>query len=79
MQFIIKVAYGLLDCSFALIEMFTAWHEIYHLIFDKVSFDYFIETDNILEERNSGIILLLIDFKDNIKWRKVRRKKYIKR
>ncbi len=59
MQFIIKVAYGLLDCSFALIEMFTAWHEIYHLIFDKVSFDYFIETDNILEERKSMVLRLL--------------------
>ena len=59
MQFIIKVAYGLLDCSFALIEMFTAWHKIYHLIFDKVSFDYFIETDNILEERKSMVLRLL--------------------
>ena len=26
-------------------QYFTAWHEIYHLIFDKVSFDHFIETD----------------------------------
>lgn len=32
-------------------QYFTAWHEIYHLIFDKVSFDHFIEVENILEER----------------------------
>ena len=34
-------------------QYFTAWHEIYHLIFDKVSFDHFIETDNTLEERKA--------------------------
>ena len=34
-------------------QYFTAWHEIYHLIFDKISFDYFIETDNVLEERKA--------------------------
>lgn len=35
-------------------QYFTAWHEIYHLLFDKVSFDHFIETDSILlEERKA--------------------------
>ena len=34
-------------------QYFAAWHEIYHLIFDKVSFDHFIEADNILEERKA--------------------------
>lgn len=34
-------------------QYFTAWHEIYHLIFDQVSFDHFIETDNTLEERKA--------------------------
>ena len=34
-------------------QYFAAWHEIYHLIFDRVSFDHFIETDNILEERKA--------------------------
>lgn len=34
-------------------QYFTAWHEIYHLIFDKVSFNHFIETDNTLEERKA--------------------------
>ena len=34
-------------------QYFTAWHEIYHLMFDKVSFDHFIETDNTLEERKA--------------------------
>lgn len=34
-------------------QYFIAWHEIYHLIFDKVSFDHFIEVDNTLEERKA--------------------------
>ena len=34
-------------------QYFTAWHEIYHLIFDKVSFDHFIEKDNTIEERKA--------------------------
>ena len=34
-------------------QYFTAWHEIYHLIFDNVSFNHFIETDNTLEERKA--------------------------
>lgn len=34
-------------------QYFAAWHEIYHLIFDKVSFNHFIEADNTLEERKA--------------------------
>ncbi len=34
-------------------QYFTAWHEIYHLIFEKVSFNHFIERDHILEERKA--------------------------
>ncbi len=34
-------------------QYFAAWHEIYHLIFDKVSFDHFIERDHMLEERKA--------------------------
>lgn len=34
-------------------QYFAAWHEIYHVIFDQVSFDHFIETDNTLEERRA--------------------------
>lgn len=34
-------------------QYFAAWHEIYHLIFDRVSFDHFIGTDNMLEERKA--------------------------
>lgn len=34
-------------------QYFAAWHEIYHLIFDKVSFDHFIENDNMVEERKA--------------------------
>lgn len=34
-------------------QYFTAWHEVYHLLFDKVSFDHFIETDHTMEERKA--------------------------
>lgn len=34
-------------------QYFAAWHEVYHLFFDKVSFDHFIEIDNIMEERKA--------------------------
>jgi len=34
-------------------QYFTAWHEVYHLIFDNVSFDHFIESDHMLEERKA--------------------------
>lgn len=34
-------------------QYFTAWHEIYHLLFDKVSFDHIIENENMMEERKA--------------------------
>jgi hypothetical protein len=34
-------------------QYFTAWHEIYHLLFDKVSFDLVIDADTIMEERKA--------------------------
>jgi hypothetical protein len=34
-------------------QYFAAWHEIYHLTFDRVLFDHFIGTDNIMEERKA--------------------------
>ncbi|MGN0482102.1 MAG: ImmA/IrrE family metallo-endopeptidase [Lachnospiraceae bacterium] len=34
-------------------QYFTAWHEIYHLFFDTVSFDHVIETDTLMEERKA--------------------------
>lgn len=34
-------------------QYFAAWHEVYHLIFDKISFDHFIGIDNIMEERKA--------------------------
>ena len=34
-------------------QYFAAWHEIYHLMFDRVSFDHIIETDNTIEERKA--------------------------
>lgn len=34
-------------------QYFTAWHELYHIIFDKVSFDHLIEPDTTMEERKA--------------------------
>lgn len=34
-------------------QYYTAWHEIYHLIYDTVSFSHIIETDTIMEERKA--------------------------
>lgn len=34
-------------------QYFAAWHEIYHLIFDRVSFNHFIGIDNMMEERKA--------------------------
>lgn len=34
-------------------QYFTAWHEIYHILFDNISFDHIIENDNLLEERKA--------------------------
>ena len=34
-------------------QYFTAWHELYHIIFDTVSFDHVIESDTTLEERKA--------------------------
>lgn len=47
-------------------QYFAAWHEIYHLIFDKVSFDHFIEKENTMEERKAecfaaSILLSAVD------------------
>lgn len=34
-------------------QYFAAWHEIYHLFFDEVSFDHVIETEASMEERKA--------------------------
>lgn len=34
-------------------QYFTAWHELYHIIFDEVSFDHLIESDTTMEERKA--------------------------
>lgn len=34
-------------------QYFTAWHEIYHLFFDEVSFDHIIASDALVEERKA--------------------------
>lgn len=34
-------------------QYFTAWHEIYHLLFDEVSFDHLIEAETLMEERKA--------------------------
>lgn len=34
-------------------QYFTAWHEIYHLMFDQVSFSHVIESETVMEERKA--------------------------
>lgn len=34
-------------------QYFTAWHEIYHLIYDTVSFSHIIGTETVMEERKA--------------------------
>lgn len=34
-------------------QYFTAWHEIYHLVFDQVSFSHVIESETVMEERKA--------------------------
>lgn len=34
-------------------QYFTAWHEIYHLLFDNVSFDHVIASEVVIEERKA--------------------------
>lgn len=34
-------------------QYFTAWHEIYHLVFDQISFNHIIGPDIIMEERKA--------------------------
>ena len=34
-------------------QYFTAWHELYHLLFDNVSFDHVIGNETMLEERKA--------------------------
>lgn len=34
-------------------QYFAAWHELYHLLFDEVSFDHLIEPETTMEERKA--------------------------
>lgn len=34
-------------------QYYTSWHEIYHLLFDKVSSDHIIENNNVVDERKA--------------------------
>lgn len=34
-------------------QYFAAWHELYHILFDVVSFDHFIEAETTIEERKA--------------------------
>lgn len=34
-------------------QYFTAWHEIYHLVFDQMSFSHVIESETVMEERKA--------------------------
>ena len=42
-------------------QYFTAWHEIYHLLFDEVSFDHLIESETLMEERKAEYFAALMD------------------
>ena len=41
-------------------QYFTAWHEIYHLLFDEVSFDHLIESETLMEERKAEYFAALM-------------------
>ena len=41
-------------------QYFTAWHEIYHLLFDEVSFDHLIESETLVEERKAECFAALM-------------------
>lgn len=41
-------------------QYFTAWHEIYHLLFDEVSFDHLIEAETLMEERKAEYFAALM-------------------
>jgi hypothetical protein len=43
-------------------QYFTAWHEIYHLIYSTVSSTYIIETETIMEERKAEYFAALMLF-----------------
>ena len=34
-------------------QYFAAWHEVYHILFDEISFDHPIENENYMEERKA--------------------------
>lgn len=34
-------------------QYFAAWHELYHLLFDTISFDHLIESETTMEERKA--------------------------
>lgn len=41
-------------------QYFTAWHEIYHLVYDTISFSHIIETETIMEERKADYFASLM-------------------
>ena len=41
-------------------QYFTVWHEIYHLLFDEVSFDHLIESETLMEERKAEYFAALM-------------------
>ena len=41
-------------------QYFTAWHVIYHLLFDEVSFDHLIESEIMMEERKAEYFAALM-------------------
>lgn len=41
-------------------QYFTAWHEIYHLLFDRYSFDHLIKAETLMEERKAEYFAALM-------------------
>lgn len=41
-------------------QYFTAWHEIYHLLFDRYSFDHLIKSETLMEERKAEYFAALM-------------------
>ena len=51
-------------------QYFTAWHEVYHLLYDDVSFDYVIETEIMVEERKADYFASLVLLKSLLSYYK---------
>lgn len=49
-------------------QYFAAWHEIYHIVFDIVSSDHFVETETTIDERKADYFASLVLLSDVLKY-----------